>query len=181
VINILTGPVQSGKTTSLKNTLPILKEKNFVIDGYLSKAVWINREFIGYDLVDLKDLRHRPFIRKQGHEDWEKIGAFFFLPETLDIAKKIIRLGGKKDLLVVDEVGPLELKGKGVWSALEEILMIPERNILLVVRKSIMKDFLEKIQKDDLVVYDIEQTKKPLRVLEPLVENLERGREPENR
>jgi len=147
VINILTGPVHSGKTTFLKNSIPILREKNLGIDGYLSEAAWENKEFIGYDLVDLKENRHLPFIRKQGQQEWLRIGHFFFLPETLDIAKIIIRRSKKEGLCVVDEVGPLELKGKGVWPALEDVLMIPEQDLLLVVREAILKDFIGKMQR----------------------------------
>lgn len=181
MINILTGPVHSGKTTFLKNTIPLLREQNFEIDGYLSEAIWKNKEFLGYDLVDLKDQRYHPFIRKQGQLDWHRIGSFFFLPGTLDIAKKIIRMSKKADFCIVDEVGPLELTGKGVWPALKDVLTIPEQDVLLVVRESILKNFMEKIQRDDFVVYDIEQNKKPLRLAESLMQDLEKRRKSEQK
>lgn len=181
VINILTGPVHSGKTTFLKNTIPLLRGRNFEIDGYLSEAIWKTKEFFGYDLVDLKDHRYHPFIRKQGQQDWQRIGLFFFLSETLDIAKKIIHRSKKADLCVVDEVGPLELTGKGVWPALKDVLMIPEQGVLLVVRESILKNFMEKIQRDDFVVYDIEQNKKPLSMAKSLMKDLEKRKKSEQK
>jgi nucleoside-triphosphatase THEP1 len=173
---ILTGPVHSGKTTLLKNILYSLKEKDLSIDGYLSEAVWEEDDFLGYDLFDLKEYSNHPFIRKQGREEWQKIGLFFFLPETLGLAKKIIRRSKKADLCVVDEVGPLELKGKGVWPALRDILINPKQDLLLVVRESILNDFMEKMQRDDFVVYDIEQNKVPLRMVESLMQDLEKRR-----
>jgi nucleoside-triphosphatase THEP1 len=176
VINILTGPVHSGKTTLLKNTIPILREKNFWVDGYLSDAIWKNEEFIGYDLIDLKDHRYHPFIRKQGQQDWQRIGPFFFLPGTLDIAKKIIHRSKKADLCVVDEVGPLELTGKGVWPILKDILMFPNPHLLLIVRDSILKKFSGNIQRGDFVVYDIEQNKTPARLAESLSQDIEKRR-----
>jgi nucleoside-triphosphatase THEP1 len=181
VINILTGPVHSGKTTFLKNSIPVLREKKLRIDGYLSEANWEKQEFIGYDLVDLKDFRYHPFMRKQGQEDWQRIGPYFFLPGTMDTAKKIIHRSKKADLCIVDEVGPLELKDKGVWPALEDILMDPEQSMLLVVRETLLKDFMGKIQRDDFAVYDIGQNKTPLHMVESLVQDLEKRRisEPE--
>jgi iron complex transport system ATP-binding protein len=176
VINILTGPVHSGKTTFLKKSIPAFREKKIRIDGYLSEAAWEKEKFIGYDLIDLKGNRIIPFIRKQGQEEWEKIGSFFFLPETLSLAKRIILRSKKQDLCLVDEVGPLELKGKGVWPALEDILMIPEQDLLLVVRESILKDVIQKMQRVDFVVYDIKKNKMPLRMVESLVRNLEKQR-----
>jgi nucleoside-triphosphatase THEP1 len=176
VINILTGPVHSGKTTFLKNIILVLQARNLGIDGYLSEAVWTNKEFIGYDLFDLMGHRYHPFIRKQGQEEWQRIGPFFFLPGTLGIAENIIRRSKKADLCVVDEVGPLELKGRGVWPALKDALVIPKQDVLLVVRDSILKNFIEKIQRDDIVVHDIEPNKNSLHMIESLMEDLEKRR-----
>jgi nucleoside-triphosphatase THEP1 len=153
--------------------MPVLREKNLGIDGYLSESIWKNQELIGYDLVDLKDRRRHPFIRKQGQEEWQRIGPFFFLPGTLEAAKKIIRRSKKADLCIVDEVGPLELKGFGVWPALKGVLIIPELNALLVVRDSILKNFISIIQANDFVVYDIEQTKTRNRLTESLYRDIE--------
>lgn len=176
MINILTGPVHSGKTTLLKNTFPALREKKFRIDGYLSEAIWKNEEFLGYNLFDLMSYKYHPFILKQGQESWQKIGPFFFHPETLDLAKKIIHRSVKTDLCIVDEVGPLELSGKGVWPALEEVLTILQPHLLLVARDSILEKVLDKTQRDDFVVYDIEQYKTPLRMAESLILDLEKWR-----
>lgn len=174
---ILTGPVHSGKTTFLKNTIPVLREKKLRIDGYLSEGIWKNKEFIGYDLYDLKDHQYFPFIHKKGQEDWQRIGPFYFLPETLDRAQRIIHRCKNTDLCIVDEVGPLELKEKGVWPALKDILKIPEQNMLLVVRKSIFKDFMGKMQRDDLVLFDIDKNKTPALLAESLLRNIEKKRE----
>lgn len=119
--------------------------------------------------------KHHPFILKQGQQDWQKIGPFFFQPETLDLAKKIIHRSSKTDLCIVDEVGPLELSGKGVWPALEVALTFSQPHLLLVVRDSIVEKVLDKIQRDDFVVHKIEQKKTPHRMAESLVQNIEKS------
>jgi nucleoside-triphosphatase THEP1 len=176
VIHILEGPVHSGKTTFLKNSIPLLLEKNLRIDGYLSEAIWKGKKFIGYDLVDLKGHRSHPFIRKQGHENWERIGPFFFLPKTLDAAKKIIHRSKKADICVVDEVGPLELSGKGVWPLLEDSLKFSHPFLLLVVRSGLVDSIVKKLGADDFVVYDVEQEKTPHRMVGSIVQHLEKRR-----
>jgi iron complex transport system ATP-binding protein len=177
VIYILTGSVHSGKTTLLNSIVALLADKNVKIDGYLSEAIWKNEEFIGYDLVDLKDQMHHPFIRKQGGEKWERIGPFYFQPETLDMAKKIIHRSKEADLCVVDEVGPLELKDKGIWPALKDVLETSGQNMLIVARGSILTDLIEKMQKEDILVYDIEQDIKPIRLVESIMQGLKKRRE----
>lgn len=156
--------MHSGKTTLLKNTLSSLNTQNLAIDGYLSEAQWKKNEFLGYDLFDVKIHRSHPFIRKDGKEQWEKIGPFFFLPETMALAKKIIHRGQKADLCVVDEVGPLELEGKGVWPILKNSLILRTPDFLLVVRDSILNRFMEKIHTHDVVVYDIDEKTTPSRM-----------------
>lgn len=175
MIYILTGPVHSGKTTLLKNTIPMLRKQNFRIDGYLSESIWQNEEILGYNLFDLKDIQSHPFIRKHGREDWETIGPFSLLPETLEKAKKIIRRSPCSDLCVVDEVGPLELTGNGVWPALKDVLILGKLHFFLIVRDSILKSFLEKIQRDDFAIYDIEQEKTPSRMAASLLRDFEKG------
>lgn len=179
MIHILSGPVHSGKTTFLKNILYSLGKQNLTIDGYFSEALWKKNEFLGYNLFDLKIHQSHPFIRKQGKDRWEKIGPFFFLPETMDLAKKIIRRSQKADLCVVDEVGPLELGGNGVWPALKDSLILRNLDFLLVVRDSILERFMGKIHTNDVVVYDIEEKITPSRMAEYLLRNWEKRRKSE--
>ena len=155
MIFILTGPVHSGKTTLLKKVVRELKEKKYRIDGFLSETVWKKEEIVGYDLFDLKKERSIPFIRKTGEKEWQKIGSYFFIPQSLDEAEKIIVRGKEADILVVDEVGPLELSGKGFWPALKQVIFHPLNSYLLVVRINILKDFLAMLGKSKVKIFDI--------------------------
>jgi nucleoside-triphosphatase THEP1 len=176
VISILTGPVHAGKTILLKKTIPLLREKKFRIDGYLSESIRRNADLIGYDLIHLIQNESYPFIRTDGENEWEQIGRFYFLPETLDLAKSIVRECKKADLCVVDEVGPLELSGKGVWPAIEIFLKQPHPHLLLVIRNTLLDDIIEKIPAEDYRVHEIEQTKTPSHLAEGIYHDLEKGR-----
>lgn len=163
MIYVLTGPVHSGKTTFLKNTVLVMRAQDIRIDGYLSESIREKGELIGYNLLDLRNDRSHPFIRKKGGQNWESVGPFFFAPKTLDAAKKIILRSTKADLGIVDEVGPLELEGKGVWPAIVEILRASHENFLFVVRDSILQNFLHRINRANPRVFSIGQ--KNIRVL----------------
>lgn len=157
MIFILTGAVHSGKTTLLKKAVYELKKQKFRIDGFLSLAVLKDDEIVGYDLFDLKEEKSIPFIRKKGEKEWQRIGSFFFIPQSLAEAEKIIHRGKDADILVVDEVGPLELSGKGFWLALKEIVFKSSTKCLLVIRLNILKNFLEKFGTSDVRVFDIRE------------------------
>jgi nucleoside-triphosphatase THEP1 len=155
MIFILTGPVHSGKTTLLKKVVRELKEQKHRVDGFLSEAVWEKEEMVGYDLFDLKKDRAIPFIRRTGEKEWQKVGSYFFIPQSLAEAENII-LGGKEaDILVVDEVGPLELSGKGFWPVLKQVISQPLNSYILVTRKNILEDFLAKLGKYKVKIFDI--------------------------
>ncbi|NIM57696.1 MAG: DUF2478 domain-containing protein [Candidatus Aminicenantes bacterium] len=168
MIIILTGPVHSGKTTLLRKVVQELKKQKYRVDGFLSEAVWKKEETVGYDLFDLKTERSIPFIRKAGEKEWQKIGPYFFIPEGLAEAEKIILRGKKADILVVDEVGPLELSGKGFWSSLKQVVFEPLSSFLFVMRVNIVGGFLAMLGKGEVKIFNIESKEVFHRLIEEI-------------
>ena len=64
MIVVLTGDVGSGKTTLLAGLLDILKSLSMSADGFLGVRVFEKDRFSGYDLVDVRDGRRLPFLRR---------------------------------------------------------------------------------------------------------------------
>jgi nucleoside-triphosphatase THEP1 len=142
VIQILTGPVHSGKTTLLQRLADQLKKQNIEVAGFLSLYTEEKDQFIGYDLFDLIQGTRTPFIRKEGQKAWQRIGPYFFIPESLDHAQNIILRSTKADICVIDEVGPLELEGKGLGPALKKVMPLLRPEYILVIRDSILDKWL---------------------------------------
>jgi nucleoside-triphosphatase THEP1 len=155
IIDILTGQVQSGKTRLLQKITLELKQKGIVVGGYLSLSVYEKGQLIGYDLYDLKKETKHSFLRKQGQGNWEKIGPYSFLPGTLKQAKNTILQTDKIDICFLDEVGPYELEGKGLWPALAVILGHPTPGLFLTVRENILDAFLERLGKNVDKIFDV--------------------------
>jgi nucleoside-triphosphatase len=150
---ILSGPVHSGKTTLLKKIITELKKGEYYIDGFLSHPVKKKKETIGYDLLDIKEEILTPFITKSGEKNWQNIGPFFFNPQGLEKAKQIIDRSIGADLLIIDELGPLELKNRGLWPLLKPVLQNQKISILLVIRDNILADFLNRMDKKKTVLF----------------------------
>jgi nucleoside-triphosphatase THEP1 len=129
--------------------------QEYRVGGFLSEAVWEKEETVGYDLFDLKEERSIPLIRRKGEKKWQKIGSYFFIPQGLARAEKIILREKDVDILVVDEVGPLELSGKGFWPALEQVIFNPLNIYLLVIRINILEDFLKMLGNREVKIFDI--------------------------
>ena len=148
MIDILTGPVRSGKTTLLRRIVQELRNRDFRVGGFLSLSVLRGGKVSGYDLLVLTEGRSFPFLREKGGKIWERIGPFFFIPATLEKARGLILQEKDTDIFIVDEVGPLELEGKGLWPALNLVRSRPAPGLLLTVRSSALSAFREKWGKD---------------------------------
>ncbi len=168
MIYLLTGPIHSGKTTLLREVVQEMKRENLNVHGFLSEVILKNEKVIGYDLFDLKEEKAIPFIRKGGEKEWQKIGSFYFIPQSLAEASKIILRSHGADLLVVDEVGPLEMGGKGLWPALEQVIFQPRAKYLLVARTSVLEDFLKFLGKSKVSIFDIREKDVLSRMLEEI-------------
>jgi len=157
MILVLTGPVHSGKTTLLKRLLPGLEEIGFPASGYLSLTVMKDGEIVGYDLFDIKKGQTTPFLRSEGEAGWQKVGSYFFLPGGLEAAAAAI-LGSKPgEILIIDEVGPMELAGRGVWPALSEVISRPMLDCLLVIRRPLLDSLRERLGKRPLEAFDVKE------------------------
>ncbi len=157
MIFILSGPLHSGKTSFTKNLVKKLKSIGLVVRGFLSEAEMIEKQNIGYNLYDLDSGKSIPFIRKKGKPGWQRIGEYYFIPEALEKALQIIRDKKRSDLLLIDEVGPLELSGKGFWPALSEVLKQEKLNFLFVVRSHEVERLCSKLEDKEIKVFDFRE------------------------
>ena len=155
MVIVLTGPVRAGKTTFLERACRRWSERGLSCAGFLSPAITDANGESGYDLLELPSGLRRPYLRRLEEPGAERIGPFAFVSGTLERARSILRDPGRIDLLVVDEVGPLELRGGGLWPALREAIRRPERTSLLVVREAILGDLSAALAPLVPVVFDV--------------------------
>ncbi|HDT14358.1 MAG TPA: hypothetical protein ENO03_08405 [Candidatus Aminicenantes bacterium] len=159
MVLVLTGPLHGGKTTFLERRLPAWAERGLVCRGFLSPAVTDRTGLRGYDLVEIGSGRRRPYLRREGEAGAESVGPYVFVPSTLDRARSIIRAADPSAVLVVDEVGPLEVQGGGLWPDLRSALDRPGLTALLVAREGIIPDLAAALSPREPVVFDLRDEK----------------------
>lgn len=135
---ILTGPIHTGKTSRLMHWATQQKK----IDGIFQPVIE-NKRFIYH--IASRTLRQLETDEMKGVT---MIGKFKFSNQTFDWTKNILNDCINKELewLVIDEVGPLELKGKGLEPIISKIFKQIDTlngNVLCVVRDSILEKFVE--------------------------------------
>ena len=149
---VLTGPVHSGKTTFLAGASARWKASGLDVGGFLSVLRRDDGRGPGYDLFDLKDGTSLPFLAHKGEADGPSVGPWHFFPAVLEKAKAILGRDSGADVLVVDEIGPLELGGEGLWPAFEKALEYGAR-CLCVVRDSILDEFRTRVGSPEPLVF----------------------------
>lgn len=147
---ILTGEIQSGKTTFLQKWL---RDKQ--ASGILSPIVTGKRM-----LFSIADNIHLPFQADTAMVSTISVGRHHFYKEAFDAANKILCERRKSDWLIIDEIGPLEVAEQGFFPSLNKILREPDRKILLVVRINLLKPVIEKFSLQQASIYTLEQLSK---------------------
>ena len=135
-VHILFGPVKTGKTTRLLNWV----QYKASIDGILAPIVNDKRHLLHLGSNKQK-LLEAP--AKKPDSEIVEVGKYRFQKDVFSWACKKLNetQENSPDWLIIDEIGPLELGGKGLAPALDRIIENPERikNLVLVIRGKLVK------------------------------------------
>ena len=145
-IFIITGKVGSGKSTRLAELAEALRARGISVDGFLCRGELSSGERSGYNLVNLRNGAEIIFASRDSHEGWPAYGRFFFNPEAFTEGENIIRkaIERKRKLLIIDEVGPLEIEGRG-WAKMIDLVCKEDGIVQIwVVRERILDRVMEK-------------------------------------
>ncbi len=125
-IFLVTGGVGEGKTSFLRELATALQQRKIRTAGFLAEGIMEKGEKKGYRLVDLASGEARPFGEARKKHGRIHTGRFTFNRDTVrwgeDLLWKAVSEGRDHTVIILDEVGPLELKGKGWARALDHLL-----------------------------------------------------------
>jgi nucleoside-triphosphatase len=143
---LLTGERGAGKTQLCQQVVARARQAGYSCAGVLSPAVILQGEKVGIDLIDVATGEERLLAeadRAGGEVRW---GRYRFVRATLEWAGESLRGATPCDLLVVDELGPLELKlGQGLVGALDVLEEGAFSLALVVVRPELVDEVTERL------------------------------------
>lgn len=142
-IILLTAPIRCGKTTALFHWQKGKKH----IHGILSPDIEGLRKIYNLHTQEIIDFQ----LAKENSKEDIKIGRFIFAKSGFEKAQKILmdlcNENTPKNLIIIDEIGKLELAGQGFEPALSSFFdFYKEKNtpILCVVRDYLLAEVIEK-------------------------------------
>jgi nucleoside-triphosphatase THEP1 len=149
---ILTGPIGSGKTTSLLNWAATRND----VYGILTPVINGKRVF-----MDAYTKEQFPMEADNKETEIIKVGRFVFSRKEFARAVKVIEQAtDKPGWLIIDEIGPLELKGQGFCKVLKKALKKRDRQVILVVRKGLAEEVKSTFGIDATIIHDIRALEK---------------------
>lgn len=115
---ILTGERGEGKTTLCLALAEEARRAGWTVGGVVTPGRWDGGQRDGYRVKDLLTGEERPLASRSG-ERTIRVGSFSFDSEGIAFGRRALEaaLAAKVQLLIVDEIGPLELRGDG-WAPL---------------------------------------------------------------
>lgn len=138
--HIIAGAQGSGKSTLAADLAQALRERGVKVGGVSAPGLWAAGERDGFDVRDLAGGNSVPLCRKSGPDSWTSQGPFRFSPQGLELGRKALAAAAAAaDVIIVDEVGPLELRGEG-WAPELDVLARRGKPMAWVVRESLVQE-----------------------------------------
>lgn len=160
---LVVGEPRSGKTSWCREYIEGQRKCGCSVGGVLSSPIEKQGQRIGFDVIDLLTGKQAPFARLSRLERFkagEAVGDYTISRRGISFARRAIEraVESRCDLVVIDEVGPLELGGKGLMPAVELALASPV-NVLIVVRASLREALQRRFpQYEFVVIADLTQS-----------------------
>jgi nucleoside-triphosphatase len=123
-INILlTGPPGSGKTRLIQNVVDDMKKLGAIVGGLLTPEVRVGGERTGFHILDIQT-GEKELMADVGFNSDVRVGRYGVNVNVIrDVAvNAIVRAMSKCDIIVIDEIGKMELYSKEFQETVEEAL-----------------------------------------------------------
>jgi len=147
MVIIVTGAIGIGKTTVCRKLIEIVRNRGYTCGGILTykaadKGIIIEDIQSGEKetLASINDVYHGPRTAK-----------YSFNPDGIDFGIRSIEKSTSSAILIIDEIGHLELRGEGFAKVSELIKAGKIKDCILVIRRELLPAFLSQMPATPLV------------------------------
>jgi len=144
---IVTGAIAEGKTAFLGDLTGILQNRGVAVGGILALRVVEGETTTGYDILNISSGVRKPFLRLTGPVTIG-VDRFSLIDEGyragLDALDPV--RNSSSSVVVIDEAGPLELRGEGWSSRITELLHANMPVIIIAVRNSLVDSVISRFE-----------------------------------
>ena len=144
---IITGAIGIGKTTVCRKLIEILRGKGYTCGGILTYKAADK----GIIIEDIQSGEKGTLASINNVYQGPRTARYSFNPDGIEFGIHAVEKGTSAPVLVVDEVGQLELRGEGFARALELIKAGEVEDCVLVIRRELLPAFLPQLPAAPLI------------------------------
>jgi iron complex transport system ATP-binding protein len=141
MVIIVTGAIGIGKTTICQKVIKIAQSQGYSCGGIITCKT-CNEDII---IEDVQTGKTKALASTSNIYQGPRTAKYFFNPEGIDFGIQAIDRGTASDILLVDELGHLELSGQGFAKVIEQVAAGQVKNCIMVIRKELLSAFLSQL------------------------------------
>jgi nucleoside-triphosphatase THEP1 len=139
---IVSGQVHSGKSGFMGEFIQECRKKGLQVDGILATGTFKKNQRDTFTMIHIREGRSYALAAREKKAGWFRYRRYYFDPSAFERGLGILTRGlaEQNDVLVLDEIGPMELGGRGWYRALQVLdrdYRIPQ---VWVVREKILDE-----------------------------------------
>lgn len=162
LVVVVTGRSGTGKTPALTRLAAALGERGVAVFGFVQPPFRRDGRKAGFDIVDLRTGASAPLGRLVDGEGGQHGTPFVFDAAGFALARQALAAPPRDAVLVLDEIGPVELRGEGHWPAVARAWGAARpRAAVLSLRRQLIPAFLGLLGAAEVVVVDAEAEADP--------------------
>jgi nucleoside-triphosphatase len=145
----LSGLPGVGKTTTLIKTIEILEDEGFVVGGMITEELREEGKRTGFYVLDWMSKEKEVFAHKN-FESRHRVGKYGVNVEVLDKVGigALQRAMEEADVIVIDEIGKMEVESKKFVQTVREILDM-DKHLIMTLHKKSRNPLLQEIRRRD--------------------------------
>ena len=154
---IITGEIGQGKTTFTEKVVAGLALESIHVRGFLARGIHEVGQRTGFELEEIGTGLKTVLCSRDEQTGWSRTGHYFFNPDTIQKGNDILSAENPENklVMVIDEIGPLELNRLGWSYAIEKLCRKPGIIQIWVVRKKLVSQVAHRWNTGDVYVFDI--------------------------
>jgi len=161
LVVVVTGRPGAGKTPAMRGVAQALRERGVTVAGFVQVPVWEEGAKGGYLVLDVASGEQRTLAVKVGTQRGEHGTPFRFEGAGFAFARRAAERTAT--VLVLDELGPVELRGGGHMPAVRSALAREGVAAALVtVRPSLIPSLLAEFAIPSVTVVNVEGNRDPI-------------------
>ena len=153
---VATGPPGCGKTPTVAAVAAELTRRGVPVAGFVQPAVVEDGCKVGFVVQDAVSGETAALARRVAQGAGMHGTSFAFDQAGFELGRRALAAAAPGRVVVIDEIGPVELRGGGHWPALRRALATPGLGgVVVAVRRALVPSLLEALDAADAVVVDL--------------------------